>query len=102
MSCPQGICPAHTMMMLPFLGCSEEEEIERLQEIERNRPVGIASGPCMVYRCKVGLGIKWKQVPGTHVDAGCCESTDRGCWQATEEGMQGVTLGVVTCRHSCR
>ncbi|KAL4458559.1 hypothetical protein ABPG75_013424 [Micractinium tetrahymenae] len=33
----------------------EEEEIERLQEIERNRPVGIASGPCMIFRCKTVL-----------------------------------------------
>lgn len=28
----------------------EEEDIERLQEIERNRPVGVQAGPATVYR----------------------------------------------------
>lgn len=32
----------------------EEEEIEALQEVERNRPVGVATGPCTVFKCKVG------------------------------------------------
>ncbi|KAL4859287.1 Dynein regulatory complex subunit 7 [Chlorella vulgaris] len=33
----------------------EEEEVERQQEIERNRPVGLPAGPCTAFRCKAVL-----------------------------------------------
>lgn len=42
-----------------------------LQEIERNRPVGIASGPCMVYRCKVRHTLR---VKGSLDALACCSA----------------------------
>jgi hypothetical protein len=40
--------PAVTCRLLAFL--RDEEERERLEEIERLRPIGIAVGPYMEYR----------------------------------------------------
>lgn len=74
-------CTALTLQTLlhPPLCCPnwsrEEEEIERLQEIERTRPVGVVVGPATVYRCKVRAqalegslgwaGLGWSQATGT-------------------------------------
>lgn len=42
-------CPTDAHRLLAFL--REEEERERLEEIERLRPIGTAVGPYMEYRC---------------------------------------------------
>lgn len=49
--CPP--CLAAALLCPLSLSFREEEEIEALAEIERNRPVGVTSGPITTFECKV-------------------------------------------------
>eukprot|EP00775_Hariotina_reticulata_P013287 gene13287-13418_t len=77
--------------LLAFL--REEEERERLEEVERLRPIGTAVGPYMEYRCKAEPSQLLKTEFGDF-------TVDNRCWARTGFSLTQARSGVKEAR--CR